>query len=143
MGPQETYRRVLRISAVVMGAVLMFQSGFIDERSTALFNTTTDYLAANVGMSVSVAPTEYNAITAELTRQKLLLDQREATIEDREIFLNLETQPADENSNNRTTYLLAAVLFVQLILIVLNYALDYLRSRGQARPSVESALSSG
>ena len=143
MKAHETYRRVLRISAVVMAAVLMFQSGFIDERSVTLFDTTSDYLAANVGMSVSVAPTEYNAITAELTRQKLVLDQREATIEDREISLNLQTESPGQSGSEKTTYFLAAVLFIQLILIVLNYALDYLRSRGSTFTRDESAVSSG
>jgi hypothetical protein len=127
MDTSETYRRILRISATVMAAVLLFQSGLIDSRTTAVFDQTTSYLGATVGMSVSVEPNEFNTFTTEIARQQQLLSEREEVLTEREIAVALNT--GDESATSRTTYLLAAVLFVQLILIVLNYSLDYLRSR--------------
>lgn len=127
MDTSEKYRRILRISTVVMAAVLLFQSGAIDNRTTALFDQTTAYLGASVGMSVSVEPNELNTMTAELTKQRQLLSAREEALTEREIAVELNA--GGGSTSERTTYLLAAVLFIQLILIVLNYGLDYLRSR--------------
>jgi len=124
----DTYKRVLRVSAVVMVATLLFQSG---PRTGVLFEGATNYLAANVGMSVGVSPNELNTITAELTRQRTVLAQREELIQEREIELGLNSSAKSEVSggNDRVTYVLAAILFIQLVLIVLNYALDYLRNQ--------------
>ena len=141
MDTSETYRRILRISAAVMAVVLMFQSGLIDERTTDLYSQTTDYLSAAVGASASVAPTELNMITAELTRQEQMLAAREEAIVEREIAVELNSNA--EGSNSRTTYLLTAILFIQLILIVLNYGLDFLRSREQRELIAANQQTSG
>ena len=127
-----TYHRILRISTLVMAVVLVFQSGLLDDRTTGLFTSTTSYLGAAVGMSASVAPNEYNTITAELTRQQQLLAEREAAVAEREVAVSLNDSGTG-GSTERTTYLLAAILFVQLLLIVLNYALDFLRNRELAQ----------
>jgi hypothetical protein len=123
------YRSVLRVSVVVTAFILVFQSGFIDERTATVFTEATDSLYATViGASASVRPTEINQITAELTKQEQLLLAREGTIAAREIELGL-AQGSTGSTNQTTTYLLAAVLLIQLVLLVLNYLLDYLRSK--------------
>lgn len=122
------YRSLLRVSAVVTAFILLFQSGLVDDRTAVVFLDATENLSAMVGMSVSVAPTEYNTITAELTKQQQLLNAREETIASREIELGL-SDGSSQTSTETTTYLLAAVLLIQLILLVLNYLLDYLRVR--------------
>lgn len=121
------YRSLLRVSLVITAVILVFQAGVIDERTATLFSQTTAHLSASVGMSVSVAPNEFNQITAELTKQQQLLAQREDQITQREIDLGLNT--GEPTTNQTTTYVLASILFVQLVLIVLNYGLDYLRAR--------------
>ena len=123
------YRSLLRVSVTVTACLLVFQTGLIDERTAALFTSTTDHLGAMVGMSASVRPTEINTFTAELTQQQQLLAQRELVIAEREIELGL-TQ-GDSPASQTATYVLAAILFVQLLLVVLNYALDYLRIKEQ------------
>lgn len=130
------YRSLLRVSLVVTAFILVFQAGLIDERTTALFSQTTAQLSATVGMSVSIAPNEFNEITAELTRQQNLLAQREEQIAQREIDLGLNTD--EPTANQTTTYILASILFVQLVLIVLNYGLDYLRARERKYPLSQS-----
>lgn len=123
------YRSVLRVSAVVTALVLVFQSGMVVDQTAVLFEQTSQQLGAMVGMSASVQPTEYNTITAELTKQQQLLASREEEITAREIELGLTDGSAQTASSQTTTYLLAAILLVQLILLVLNYALDYLRAK--------------
>jgi len=130
MDANQNYRSFLRIASVVTAVVLVFQSGIVVDSTTGLFTETTEYLGATVGMSVSVQENELNTITAALTKQKQLLAQREAAVEEREIAVSISTgEVSSVNNESRTTYVLAAVLFVQLVLIVLNYGLDYVRAR--------------
>ena len=128
------YRSILRISAVVTACVLVFQSGLLSDHTAVLYNQTADNLGAMVGMSASVAPTEHNTITAELTKQKQLLASREEQIAQREIELGLSSGEDSAQPSQVTTYLLAAVLLIQLVLLVLNYGLDYLRARERRLP---------
>jgi hypothetical protein len=123
------YHRVLRVSAVVCACVLLFESGLIIEGTRQVSLDTHAYLANVVGMSASVEPTELNSLTSELTQQKLALDAREAAIRDREIEVGLA--PGEATSNERAIYILSGILFVLLVLIILNYVLDYLRLREQ------------
>ena len=139
MDANQNYRSFLRIASVVTAVVLVFQSGIVIDSTTGLFTETTEYLGATVGMSVSVQENELNTITAALTKQKQLLAQREAAVEEREVAVSISTgEVSSVNNESRTTYVLAAVLFVQLVLIVLNYGLDYVRVRDQKllRPPV-------
>ena len=123
------YRSVLRVSVVVTAFLLVFQSGMFDERTAVVFSEAADGLYATVvGASASVRPTEINQITAELSKQQQLLTAREETVTAREIELGL-TQGSSNSNDQTTTYLLAAILLIQLILLVLNYFLDYLRSK--------------
>jgi hypothetical protein len=94
---------------------------------------THQYLANAVGMSLSVDPTELNMMTAELTNQKRLLDQRETTLREREIEVGLQAG----GSNERATYVLASILFILLVLIILNYVLDFVRTR-EARVTLDT-----
>lgn len=86
---------------------------------------THEYLANAVGASASVSPTELNKITAALTAQRTELESREAALREREIQVDLANNGSP--SNDTATYVLASILFVLLVLILLNYALDYLR----------------
>lgn len=119
------YHRVLRVTATVFALVLLFESGLVHDSTALLSMNTHQYLANAVGVGASIDPTELNTMTAELTAQKRALDQREAALREREIAVDL----GGSASNERTTYVLAAVLFILLVLIILNYVLDFLRSR--------------
>ena len=120
------YHKVLRVSAVVCALMLLFESGLVHESTKRLSIGTHSYLANAVGAVASVEPTELNSLTAELTAQKLALQQRESSVREREIEIGLLP---GESANQTTTYVLAGMLFLLLVLIVLNYLLDYLRLR--------------
>jgi hypothetical protein len=122
-----TYHRVLRVSAVICAFILLFQTGLVFKPTQQLSQHTQNYLANAIGMSASVEPTELNSLTAELTAQKLALSARESAVAEREIAVNL----AQGGPDQRATYVMAAILFILLLLIILNYVLDYLRSRNR------------
>lgn len=120
------YHRLLRVSAAVGAVVLLFESGLVMESTAQLSQNTHRYLANAVGMTAGVEPNEFNVITAELTAQKYALEQREAALREREIAIDFS---GTQDSNQRSTYIIAGLLSIILILIVLNYALDYVRLR--------------
>lgn len=120
------YHRVLRIASLVCAVVLLFESGLVYEGTKGLATETHLYVASVIGMSASVQPTELNQLTAELTRMQQELSEREQLLAEREISVGLRAAPA---ANDTTTYILASVLFILLVLIILNYTLDYLRLR--------------
>ena len=131
------YHRVIRTSALVCALVLLFESGIISQSTARLAQNTNQYLANAVGVGAGVEPTELNTLTAELTSQKKKLGDREAAIREREIEVGLAS---GEVPGQTTTYVLAGVLFLLLILIVLNYILDYLRSREPKRTQVSISV---
>lgn len=109
-----------------MAFVLLFESGVINKSTAILSMNTHQYLANAVGTSAGEQPTELNIQTAELTAQEDSLSQREAVLRERELAVN----SAEGNTGNeRTTYILASILLILLVLIVLNYGLDYIRNR--------------
>ncbi|MCA9366661.1 hypothetical protein KC887_00145 [Candidatus Kaiserbacteria bacterium] len=128
------YHRVLRVAALVCALTLLFESGLLSETTRSLSVHTNQYLANAVGVGASVAPTELNTLTAEITKQKLALAEREAAVQEREIAVNLSEQGG--GSNEVVVYIMAAVLFILLVLIVLNYVLDFLHRREVSQPAV-------
>lgn len=122
---------MLRVSALVCALVLVFESGLISESTAQLSRGTSSYLANAIGVGASVQPTELNMLTAELTERERDLDIREAALAEREIEVNLSREAG---SGDTATYLLASILFILLVLILLNYVLDYLRLKEQTRP---------
>jgi hypothetical protein len=131
------YHKLLRVSSVVLAAALVFQAGLLSNTTAIMATQTQSYLANSVGVFVGVEPTELNTITAGLTEQRLALDARERELAQREIAVGIDQGGA---TKDRTTFILSLVLFIVVLLLVLNYALDYLRylenKRSQREPSV-------
>ncbi len=122
------YHRILRIAAIVCAVVLVFESGLVSKSTVDLSRNAHLYVANAIGMSASVQPTELNQLTSALTQQQRDLDAREAALHEREINVGISN---GVGGNDYTTYVLAGILFVLLVLILLNYILDYLRLREQ------------
>jgi p-aminobenzoyl-glutamate transporter AbgT len=120
------YHKLLRISSVVLAVALVFQSGLFSSTTALMATQTQSYLANSVGVFVGVEPTELNTITAGLTEQKLALDARENELRQREIAVGIEQGGA---TKDMTTFIMGLVLFIVVLLLVLNYSLDYLRYR--------------
>jgi hypothetical protein len=132
-----TYHRVLRVASVVCAVALLFESGIISPVTRQLSVETHQYLANAVGVGAAVEPTELNSLTSELTKQKLALQAREQQIAEREIEIGLA---AGQSANQTSTYVLSGVLFILLVLIILNYTLDYLRAREPRVPQHQQTV---
>lgn len=122
------YHKTLRMSALTMALVLVFQSGLLSPVTRDLSEQTADYLSAAVGATASIKPTEINILTAQVTALEQELQAREAAAVERDIAVNVGAGVAN---SNRTTFLLSAILFVLLVLIILNYVMDFVRSRSK------------
>jgi hypothetical protein len=116
------YHICLRTSALTIAIALLFVSGVISPVTKQISQDTNLYLANTIGMHASVLPTELNSISAEL-------EARNKELNAREIAVSLKESESGSNSADVTTFVLSALLFVLLMLIVLNYVLDYLRAK--------------
>lgn len=121
------YHKFLRVGAVLVTGVLIFDGGFIAPVTKQLSDTTYQYLAgAGASVTAEVAPTEYNKITAELTKREQELSAREASLEEREIAAR---GFGSSGTVDYSTYILSIILFILTVLILLNYAMDWTRVR--------------
>jgi ABC-type multidrug transport system permease subunit len=83
---------------------------------------------ASVGSSVAanVAPNEINTLTAEIAKQQELLNRREAELNEREIKAR---SFGSEEGTDYSIYIISAILFIIIVLLIVNYVLDFTRVR--------------
>lgn len=115
------YHKLLRIGALTLALVLLFDSGIFSPITHELSSDTGKYLANAIGMYAAVPSTEINTLSEQL------LD-RERQLQEREISVSLK-ESKNEGVGSVSTFILSVALFVLLVLIVLNYLLDYVRNR--------------
>lgn len=128
MMEHSTYHKLLRISIAVSLCVLLFQSGIVHPLTAQLSTQTARYMANAVGVTVGVAPTELNQITADLTKREVALATREKEVQAREISVSIAPGGATI-SQTTMTFVLSTVVFILLVLMILNYVLDFMRAR--------------
>ncbi len=121
------YHKILRVAALVVALVLAFESGIILPETGLVSSNTRQYVASVVGVYAGVEATDLSLLTLEITKRTQELDQREAALSEREIAAR--TFGEGTFSLSLTDYVLSAILFLLLVLIGLNYALDALRAR--------------
>ncbi|HEU4677594.1 MAG TPA: hypothetical protein VFS75_02670 [Candidatus Paceibacterota bacterium] len=123
---ERIYRSVLRISMLVTTAALLFDGGFVFPVTKQLSDNTFLYIAgAETSITATVAPNGINDLTAELTKQKKELDEREAALNARDVA----ARDFSSKESDYSTYILSAILFILIVLIVLNFAMDWQRAR--------------
>ncbi len=119
------YHKVLRTSAVLVALVLLFDSGLVAPVTKELSDRAFSFLANSAtSVTLGVPENELNVISGELSAWERELAAREASLKEREI--------AERNFGSDTdysTYILSAVLFLLTVLIIVNYALDWMRVR--------------
>jgi hypothetical protein len=116
---ESLYHVFLRTSALTLALVLLFVSGIISPFTKELATDTSVYLASAIGINAAVMPTEINTLSAQLQQRDLELTQREIAVSLKE----------EKGNPDMTTFVLSVVLFLLLVLIVLNYVLDFMRTR--------------
>jgi hypothetical protein len=114
------YHKLLRISALSLALVLLFVSGIFSPITKELSSGAGNYLATAIGINAAVLPTDVNTLSAQLA-------ERDKELTQREIAVNLKESSAQ--TGGVSTYILSVLLFILLVLIVLNYLLDYLRTK--------------
>lgn len=133
------YHKFLRMSALLFAVILLFESGFLFEGTKDLSDGTFRYMASVVGITASVQPTELNEITAELTKRKTELDEREEALREREIDARAYDTSGIALNSDLSTYIVSAILFIMLVLIVLNYVFDLIRERRKVMAHANTA----
>lgn len=123
---QTVYHKVLRVSCVVLATVLIFDSGLFASATAKLSDQTGMYLANAVGVYVGVPENGVNSLTTRIAELEQEVGRKDAQLRDRELALGLGSAAG---SSSASTFVLAGILFIMLVLIVLNYGLDYVRSR--------------
>ena len=123
------YHKSLRVGAALTALMLIFVSGIISPYTAELAKHTSSYLANAVGVSVGVEPNELNVITAQLTQRERDLAEREAALTQREINVGIDRSSGAVSGVDYSNYILSSILFILLLLILLNYALDFRRNR--------------
>lgn len=123
---QSIYHKVLRVSCVVLAAVLVFESGLLANTTARLADETGMYLANAVGVYVGVPENGVNNLTTRIAELEQEVGRKDAQLRDRDLALGLG---GSAGSSSTSTFVLAGILFIMLVLIVLNYALDYVRTR--------------
>ena len=126
---QTLYHSLLRVALIVVAITLVFDSGLLFSKSAELSSSTQQYLANAVGVTVGVSPNEVNQLTGRITE----LEQELAAEREIAVSLNSENAP----STDKSTFVLSIILFILLVLIILNYALDYVRAK-TLRPKFNS-----
>lgn len=122
-----TYHMFLRTAALTFALLLMFDSGLLSPLSKNLSTHTQLYVANVIGITVGVESNELNTITAALTEKEQNLNNREAALKERELAIGL-TESGSRQSN-LSTYILSSAVFILLVLMTLNYALDFMRAK--------------
>lgn len=124
------YHMLLRTSALLFALLLLFDSGLLSPITSQISHNTQQYVATAVGIGAAVSPTELNMVTAQLSARDRELSAREAAIAEREIQIGLtDAGSVEQIHSDISTYILAVLLFIIIVLIVLNYALDFARDR--------------
>ncbi len=120
-------RSVLRIGMVLVAAVLVFDGGFLTPITKQLSDTTYTYLASvGASMSARVEPNEVNRLSAELAEQQRLLALREQALTEREIAAR---DYSGDGVGDYSTYIISLLLFIIVVLLLLNYVMDWQRAR--------------
>lgn len=120
---QTLYHSFLKVAACVLAFVLVFDSGLLFSGTAEISNLAQQHVANVVGVSVGVAPNEVNQLTARITELETELETKE-----RLIAVDVR-QKESVGGIDTSTFILSIILFILLVLIVLNYVLDFLRMR--------------
>ncbi len=123
------YHKLLRVSALTLALVLLFVSGIFSPITKQLSGNAGTYVATAIGINAAVLPNEVNTLSAQLVQRQQELDQREIAVDLKE---------SSQEKSDLATYIMSVLLFILLVLIVLNYVLDFMRARQNSKTVVRT-----
>jgi len=106
------YHSILRISVLVFALALVFESGILSSVTQTIAHTAGEQFATAIQATTDNANYDEEVLSPEIAR-----NQSEVK--------TLTVSP----TTTKSTFLLSAIVFILLLLVVLNYILDYLRSK--------------
>ncbi len=119
------YHSFLRVSLLVSAFLLVFVSGVLSPVTKQLSQNTFLYLGSvGAGMFASVPENEINTLTAQISEYERTLDAREAALREREIAAR---EYEAQSTIDYPIYIIALILFINIVLLILNYAMDWAR----------------
>lgn len=128
LGPGNSmYNSFLRIAVCVFAFLLVFDSGLWLQATADLSDMTQAHLANVVGVTVGVSPNDVNQLTGRIT-------ELETELQAKERLIAVNVRDNDSGGLDRSTFVLSTILFILLVLIVINYAMDYRRQRNYTSP---------
>jgi predicted PurR-regulated permease PerM len=131
------YHKVLRVLCVVVATILVFDSGFLAPVTARLSDQTQQYLASAIGVTVGVPENDVNRLTTRIAELESALNTQSQVLNERSLAVGLQTT---DTSSQTSVYVLSGILFILLLLIVLNYVLDFYRSRRMYAATKERSI---
>ncbi|MFN3188586.1 MAG: hypothetical protein ACK42D_03555 [Candidatus Paceibacteria bacterium] len=107
------YHSILRISVLLFALALVFESGILSPATKTFSHITGQQFATAIHATIDTATYDESGVLAPEVQSQQISQANTAS-----------TQPL-----SRSTFLLSTLVFILLLLIVLNYILDYLRNR--------------
>ncbi len=86
-------------------------------------------IASVIGVTAGVSSNQYSLLAQQLAQKDLEISSRERELMEREQALNEQYQSAIFRSQNGVFYAISGAALVLLLLILLNFYLDYVREK--------------
>jgi predicted PurR-regulated permease PerM len=88
-----------------------------------------DIFLAQVGVTMGVLPNQYNTLNEELNQEAASLNAQQQSLNQEQAALASSTAVAGAFSNNSILWYLAAAVTALIVLIAINFYLDWRRAR--------------
>lgn len=135
-GIRPVYGLAIVAPAVLVGLLLLGSTTFGSVAERAYEN-----IASAVGMTLEVPKNEFNSLASALEERDAQLDEREQAIEARDRAIREIVLEENAKRNKLTIIVLTAITFLLLLLIGVNFYIDF--RRGQKEKTARDVVRSG
>ena len=116
------YHSVLRISVLVFAILLVFDSGLVSPQSNVLSISTQQYLANTISSQVGTVSVKNDEHIAIITKTDEMVSGKGN-------FTTISLSEDIPQVMNKSTLILSSIVFTLLLLILINYVVDCIRTR--------------
>ncbi len=120
------YHSFLRVGILTFAILLVFDSGLVSEQSKALSISTQEYLANTVSAQAGTLPIETN-------QPMVGAIESEGELAAKEHMITLNISENTSVTMDKSTLIISLIVSFLLLLILLNYVLDFIRTRKMIR----------
>ena len=116
------YHSVLRISVLFFAILLVFDSGLVSSQSNVLSISTQQYLANTISSQVGTVSVKNDEHIAIITKTDEMVSGKGN-------FTTISLSEDIPQVMNKSTLILSSIVFTLLLLILINYVVDCIRTR--------------